>query len=87
MAKDKFFGREKSIGKLDIDADATSSDSPHMQKRLDRISSNYEQMDTILSELEAKIAINDELAPKKKSNPAPEQASDRPVSANPKKPR
>ncbi len=53
----KFFGRPTSIGKLELDADAVSSDSDKIQSRLDRIANNYERLDEILTTLEAKIAV------------------------------
>lgn len=96
----KFFGKDISIGKLEIDADSTCADSPAMAKRLDRISTNYEKLDAVLTELETKIAADERLKPKekKKSKSAllkemnvktsldSAEKSDAP-SANPKKPR
>lgn len=47
--------------KIEVDQSAISCDSPEVQKRLDRIESNYEQLDTILANLEAKMASDERL--------------------------
>ena len=81
----KFFGKSLSIGKVEIDADSVSSDSPQMLKRLDRISDNYAKLDLILSDMESKIAQDEHLNPPKADQTDNSQA--RTGSANPKKPR
>ena len=95
-----FFGRETSIGKLKIDTDGVSAGSPEMQKRLDRISTNYEKLNEILTELEVKIAQDERLKPKEiqpaesevaaQQETGPAEVNDENLalpSAGPKKPR
>jgi hypothetical protein len=65
-----FFGRETSIGKIEIDTSGVHADSPEMRKRLDRIATNYEQLNQVLTALEVKIA-NDERLKAVKNQPAP----------------
>lgn len=93
----KFFGKNTSIGKLDIDADATSAESPEMLKRLERISSNYQKLDAVLTDLETKFAADERLKPKEKKKSKPVTPAEdvatalpdswEPPSANPQKPR
>lgn len=55
-----FFSAKKlKPRKIKVDADRINSKSPEVQQRLDRIQDNYQQLDSILAELEAKIQ-NDE---------------------------
>ena len=88
----KFFGKDISIGKLEIDDESTSADSPEMLKRLDRISANYERLDEVLTTLESKMAADERLAARKKKKSTsiegtPVEEADQALSANPKKPR
>ena len=95
-----FFGRKTPIGKIEIDTGGVSADSPEMQKRMDRIATNYEMLSEVLTELEVKIAQDERLKPVKKEAAAIESAAqtapdqqhvtdENPVqeSADPKKPR
>ncbi len=97
----KFFGKEISIEKLEIDLNGVSSDSPLMKKRLDRIHSNYEKLDAILAELELKISQDERISPICQDTKSKQEVSQmdigsteliptqdtNPPSANPKKPR
>lgn len=97
----KFFGKEISIEKLEIDLNGVSSDSPMMKKRLDRIHSNYEKLDAILAELELKISQDERISPICQDTKSKQEVSQmdigsteliptqdtNPPSANPKKPR
>ncbi len=89
----KFFGRETRIGRLEIDLDATNCNSDEVQKRMSRISDNYQKLEFVLQDLETKIIENDYLAAKKLEEEAAqlkaEQAELDQVteSLNPKKPR
>ena len=57
-----FFSPEKLKRKsIEIDHSEISSSSPEVQKRLDRIEGNYQQLDEILAELESKMAADDRL--------------------------
>ena len=57
-----FFSPEKLKRKsIEIDHSEISSSSPEVQKRLDRIEGNYQQLDEILAELESKMASDDRL--------------------------
>jgi len=47
--------------KIEIDRSVICSDSPEVQKRLDRIDENYQQLDAILIELELKIQSDERL--------------------------
>ena len=50
-----FFGRQTSIGKFKIDTEGVSAESPEVQKRLNRIATNYEKLNEVLTELEFKM--------------------------------
>jgi len=57
-----FFSPEKlKRKKIQVDHSETSANSPEVQKRLERIEENYEQLDTILAELELKMQSDDRL--------------------------
>jgi len=47
---------------IEIDDSAVNCDSPEMQKRLDRIARNYNQLDQVLVDLEAKLNTDERLA-------------------------
>lgn len=57
-----FFGRSLKSKKIEIDPNSISSDSPEMQKRLDRIEGNYDKLDDILTHLETRFELDDRLA-------------------------
>jgi len=57
----KYFGRNYERKKLDIDTESVCADDPVLQKRLDRIEQNYSRLDQVLSELEARIELDDRL--------------------------
>ena len=82
--------------KIIIDSDAVSSTSPVVRQRMDRIAENYQRLDLMLTEIEAKIQNDERLSAidetivevelningkKKKWRPRQKK------SANPKKPR
>ena len=50
-----FYSTHSRSTKIDIDPLAVSSSSPSVQKRMDRIAENYQQLDLLLAEVEAKI--------------------------------
>ncbi len=54
-----FYGKPLSHRKIELDASATSSSSPEVRKRLDRIDTNYSRLDVLLSELEAQFDLDD----------------------------
>lgn len=89
----KFFGRETRIGRLEIDLEATNCDSEAVQKRMTRISDNYQKLEFVLKDLETMITENDYLAAKKLEEAAACLAAEQAEleqsveSANPKKPR
>ncbi len=57
-----FFSPEKlKQRRIEIDTTQVSSNSPEVQRRLDRIQENYQQLDEILSEMESKIAGDERL--------------------------
>jgi len=57
-----FFSPEKLKRKsIEIDHSEISSLSPEVQKRLERIEGNYQELDAILAELESKMAADDRL--------------------------
>jgi hypothetical protein len=47
--------------KIEIDRSVIHSDSPEVQKRLDRIQENYQQLNAILIDLESKIQSDERL--------------------------
>ncbi len=58
------FFKEKKLRprKIVLDENAISSGSPQVQQRLDRIHENYQQLDSILAEVEAKIQTDERLS-------------------------
>jgi hypothetical protein len=57
-----FFSADKpKPRRIEIDASRIGSNSPEVQKRLDRIRENYVQLDSILAELESKIESDERL--------------------------
>ena len=64
-----FFSREKlKRKKIEVDHSQISCDSKEVQTRLARIENNYEQLDSILADLEAKMASDDRLRAIDESN-------------------
>ena len=78
----KYFGRNYERKKLDIDTESVSADDPVLQKRLDRIEQNYSRLDQVLSDLEARIELDDRL-----SASAEDESSDTSRKVRKKKPR
>ena len=57
-----FFSADKlKPRRIEIDSSRIHSDSPEVLKRLERIQENYEQLDSILAELESKIESDERL--------------------------
>ena len=50
-----FFGRNISIGELQIDKTNTSSESDSIRQRLGRIEENYGRLELVLSEIEMRL--------------------------------
>ena len=48
--------------KIKIDLSSSTCDSPEIQQRLDRIEANYDQLDTVLIDIENKIALDERLS-------------------------
>ena len=48
--------------KIEIDLSSSTCDSPEIQQRLDRIEANYDQLDTVLVDIENKIALDERLS-------------------------
>lgn len=67
-----FFGKSTVSRKIRIEQSA-NSDSPELQKRLDRIGSNYSRLEDILSELEQKFELDDRLAEWTSADVAPKK--------------
>ena len=57
-----FFGKSLESRKININPDSTRSDDPEMQKRLDRIESNFDRLDQVLTDLEARIELDERLS-------------------------
>ena len=57
-----FFGKSLAPRKIDVDTESTSANSPEMQKRLDRIETNYSKLEEILLQLETRFEMDDRLA-------------------------
>ena len=74
----KFFGRELSSGKLELDSESVSCKSPDVVRRLERIESNYQKLDAILTDLERKISREAKLKKKK----VPAQEADSPATSD-----
>ena len=47
--------------KIEIDVSSSTCDSPEMQQRLDRIEANYDQLDSVLVDIEGKLALDERL--------------------------
>ena len=57
-----FFSAEKlKPRRIEIDSSRIGSNCPEVQKRLDRIQENYEQLESILAEMESKIERDERL--------------------------
>jgi uncharacterized protein YpiB (UPF0302 family) len=57
-----FFSPEKLKHRdIVVDEMQVSSDSPEVQKRLERIEQNYQELDSILSDLETKMSSDERL--------------------------
>eukprot|EP01043_Picozoa_sp_COSAG02_P099726 COSAG02_NODE_35835_length_462_cov_1.308540_1_plen_74_part_10 len=48
--------------KIEIAQSQVGAESPEVRKRLDRISQNYDELDSILEQLEAKMQADDRLS-------------------------
>ena len=48
--------------RIKIDLSSSTCDSPDIQQRLDRIEANYDQLDTVLIDIENKIALDERLS-------------------------
>ncbi len=48
--------------KIEIDLSSSTCDSLEIQQRLDRIEANYDQLDTVLGDIETKIAQDERLS-------------------------
>jgi hypothetical protein len=57
-----FFSADKpKPRRIEIDASRIGSNSPEVQKRLDRIRENYDQLNSILAELESQFDSDERL--------------------------
>jgi hypothetical protein len=56
-----FFGKSLKSRKIDVNKDTVSSDDPEMLKRLDRIETNFNRLDEILTDLEMKFELDERL--------------------------
>ncbi len=54
-----FFGKSLAARKIEIKTGGQNSDCPEIQKRLDRIESNYTKLDEILNQLESRFELDD----------------------------
>ena len=94
-----FFDKKKlKSRRIEIDKNAVSSGSPQVRQRLDRIRENYQRLDSMLTEVEAKIRTDERLSAidqsiteveitRKKKRWRPRTAPSRKKSKHPKKPR
>lgn len=58
-----FFSAEKlKHRKIEIDRSAITCDSPEVQKRLSRIDANYQQLDSMLTDIESTISSDQRLS-------------------------
>jgi len=48
--------------KIEIDQSDLCAESPEVRRRLDRISQNYDKLDSVLEQLEAKMKADDRLS-------------------------
>jgi len=48
--------------RIEIDLSLSTCDSPEIQQRLNRIEANYDQLDTVLVDIENKLALDERLA-------------------------
>lgn len=55
MKKHTFFGRATSIGRLEIDDQATNARSDEIQHRLGRIEENFGRLEHMLGDIEARL--------------------------------
>ena len=46
---------------IEIDLSSSTCVSPEIQERLDRIEANYDQLDSVLDEIESKLALDERL--------------------------
>lgn len=57
-----FFSAQKlKRRRIEIDRSEITSDSPEVQKRLGRIDANYQQLDSLLTDIEATISGDERL--------------------------
>lgn len=58
-----FFNAQKlKPRRIEIDRSEITSDSPEVQKRLGRIDANYQQLDSLLTDIETTISSDDRLS-------------------------
>ena len=58
-----FFGAKRLKSReIEIAQSEISAESPEVRRRLDRISQNYDELDSILGQLEAKMKADDRLS-------------------------
>lgn len=57
----KYFGRTYKRQHISVDTDTVRADDPKVQQRLERIEKNYSKLDQVMSELEAKIELDERL--------------------------
>ena len=57
-----FTAKKFKSRKIEIAQSEISAESPEVRRRLDRISKNYDELDSILGQLEAKMKADDRLS-------------------------
>ena len=83
-----FFSAEKlKHRRIEIDRSEITSDSPEVQKRLSRIDANYQQLDSMLSDIESTISGDQRLSEIDASIKTVEQAKKKKRKWRPNKPR
>ncbi|MEM7453959.1 MAG: hypothetical protein AAF456_06335 [Planctomycetota bacterium] len=55
MKSKAFFGKKVPVGKIEVDRESTSAVSPEVMRRMERISDNYDKLNSVLAELESRI--------------------------------
>ena len=83
-----FFSDEKLKRRsIEIDLSELTSDSPEVQKRLNRIDANYQQLDSMLTDIEATISSDQRLSEINASIKTVEKAAKKKRKWRPNKPR
>ena len=83
-----FFSAEKlKHRRIEIDRSEITSDSPEVQKRLNRIDANYQQLDSMLCDIEATISGDQRLSEIDASIKTVEKAAKKKRKWRPNKPR